>query len=459
MSLPAGHATPVAANPIALKQLTTSVNYTLEKQLLLIMHEIETSLEYWHAMEDSPFSYTIIRGPKGWVSNISSQELIQTHITVLKEKQTEVAQALGTIARWPLEHTDAYSAICLALPNTLLNQPITLEADGHTEQLLAHGIQLSGSLPTFYKDYIATISNHVQPNHLTRNWAKYAVGTACVAAACWFVRTNQDKIEAWKHNGHEAVINFWTKHIQLPLKNSKDILFGRKHLKVISPEAVMGSEATFAKRLNELLPIIKPNASKEELETIRSYILETKDSSLLVEFWGNQTKNLVWNYVTNPISGKLHFLEASSALIQLKDWQLNQATLAGQQQWEAQQLNAEILAIFPVVLALYGAKKGYDALFHGKIVSEPLQHRLLLVDKLLNKYNVPEHTFPLEAVGYLNYHIHALAQYLKLIPSAQQKSFNADLLELHNPELSVTQKLRVIDQMHRTYAFLSPLAV
>lgn len=453
---------------ISLKQLCSTHNQVLESSLMSIMHEVETSLAYWQTMEDTPFSYAVIRGPKGWISSKNAQDEIQEHIEFLSNTQNKIATALGSLTAYQTKEDtitnpkeiNAACAQCFGLMDTLLvktdmHPPLLTTSQGVKE----YGIKAINQLPTFYNEWLTSSGHHLKPNHFIRNWTKYTLGGCCLIAATIFAYKNPDKLSSWQHDGKEAILKFWKKQIKAPLENTRDILFGRKHIEVITPEAVAGSKNSFLKSLDEILPIIKPEASQEELAALRTYILETKDSSILVEFWGKQAKHLIWNTVTNPISGNLHFLETNASLIQLKDWQLNQATLSGQQQWEAQQLNAELLAIFPVMLGLYGLKKGFDALFHGKIVSEPLQNRLMVIDKLLNTYNTGDLQLDTIGIGYLKYHLTALTQHATRIPHGQQKTFKADISELENPTLNVGQKLRVLDQMYRQYSFLNPLAV
>lgn len=453
--------------PNELQLLYTAHTQVLESSLLGIMHELETSIAYWQSLEDSSFSHAIIRGPKGWLSSNTAAEDIQEHINVLSDKQTQVATALGTLISFQNAHVplsdkaDLIASInnCFAVPDALLGKTALPSEQFDSTTIISYATESLKQIPHFQEEYLAQISDHLKPNHFVRNWTKYALAAGCFIAATAFAYKNQDKFETWQQNGKEAVINFWKNHIVKPLENTKEILFGRKHLQVITPEAVAGSERTFTNNLDRLLPIIRPNASKEELATLKAHILTTKDSSLIVEFWDDQAKHLIWNATTNFYNGNLHFLETNASLIQLKDWQFSQFALAIKQLWEAQQLNAEIIAIFPVVIGLYGIKKGYDAVFHRKIVSEPLQQRLTHIDKLLNKYNTGDFQLDTAGTGFLHYHLAALQQYVGRIPSNKQKTFTADLQELKSPTYNVTQKLRVIDQMHRQYAFLNPLTI
>ncbi len=82
-----------------------------------------------------------------------------------------------------------------------------------------------------------------------------------------------------------------------------------------------------------------------------------------------------------------------------------------------------------------------------------------LIDKLLNKYNTPDLSLDITAIGFLHYHLSALHYYVSRIPSNKQQAFTADIEELDNPALNVAQKMRVIDQMYREYSFLHALPV
>ncbi|MGE0010247.1 MAG: hypothetical protein AB7F19_06975 [Candidatus Babeliales bacterium] len=447
------------------KALCIAYNQALESGLLSVMHELEASLEYWHTVEDNPLSHAIIRGPKGWLSSNSALEDIQNHIKVLAEKQEQVATALGALSTSYLQAPQteqgdiATSCNNFDLSESLLGNHYTRPESFDDVIISAYATQAIEQLSTFQEQYLARVSDHLKPNHFVRNWTKYVLAAGCALAAGVYAYKNQDNLQIWKNNGKAIILKFWQDHIKNPLQNTKKVLFGQKHLPVITPEAVAGSKRTFTTNLDKLLPIIKPKATEEELATLRSYILATKDSSLIVEFWDDQAKHLIWNATTNFYNGNLHFLETNASLIQLKDWQFSEFALAFKEFWEAQQLNAALIAIFPIALGLYSIKKGYDAIFHRKILSEPLQHRLIQIDKLLNKFNSGDLQLDITGTGFLRYHLSALQHYIGRIPSTKQKAFTADIEELSNPTYSVAQKLRVIDQMYRQYAFLSPLAI
>ena len=273
---------------------------------------------------------------------------------------------------------------------------------------------------------------------------------------------HQDALARLQEKTITGIQHIWTNHIQVPIQNTRDILFGRKHYNIVTPEAIEGDKVVVRESLHKYLPKIYPKMPKEQISEHIEYIIRSKDTRDIMKDWSDQlanpAKKFAW-HLTPYFGEEARLFETTSLLAQIKTLQVNEATMAAQQAWEAQQLNAQLLAIFPVAASLYGLKKGWDKLLHGKILSEPLQYRLMLADKLLNTYNTGNKCLDHAGLGYLHYHVHALKQYIVRMPNGQQKAFIADITELNNPAFTVEQKLRVIDQMYRQYAFLSPLAV
>lgn len=453
-----------------LKIMCTTHNEVLESGLLSIMHELETSLAYWHTMEDTPFSYAVIRGPKGWVSSKTAQETIQNNIKVLNDKQEEIANALGTLVKYrtsfqSLNDSKALEtniAQCFVLGNNLLETNNPLPNPLTHKALCAYGMQAVNQLATFHKQYLLHINVHLKPNHFIRNWTKYAIGTTSLIVAAALAYKHQDALTRLQEKAITGLQHIWTNHIAIPIQNTRDILFGRKHYNIVTAEVLEGDKEVMRVSLHKYLPKIYPNMTKEQISEHIEYIIKSKDIRDINKDWSDQVANpgkkLMWHFT--PYFGEEARVWETSVIKELMwELQIHEVTMALQQAWEAQQLNAELLAIFPVAASLYGLKKGWDKMFHGKILSEPMQHRLMLADKLLNSYNTGNKCLDNAGLGYLHYHIHALKQYAGRISNGQQKAFIADINELNNPAFTVEQKLRVIDQMYRQYAFLNPLAV
>ncbi len=453
-----------------LKMLCATHNQVLESGLLSIMHELETSLAYWHTMEDTPFSYAVIRGPKGWIGSKTAREAILNNIEILSKKQEDIANALGTLVKYQatVESLNDSKALetriaqCFTLSATLLGKPQIVLPQAAEGDLIDYGTSAIKQLSIFHEQYLSLINVHLKPNHLMRNWTKYTLGAACLIATAALAYKHQDALARLKEKTITGLQHIWTNHIQIPIQNTRDILFGRKHYNIVTAEAIEGDKEVVRDRLRLYLPKIFPNKSKEQISEQIEYIIRSKDTRDIMKDWSDQLANpgkkFAW-HLTPYFGEEARLFETTVLNYDMIKLQVNEATMAAQQAWEAQQLNAELLAIFPVALSLYGLKKGWDKLFHGKILSEPLQHRLMLADKLLNAYNTGDKYLDNAGFGYLHYHTHALTQYVGRIPSGQQKAFIADIAELNNPAFTVEQKLRVIDQMYRQYAFLNPLAV
>lgn len=463
-----------------LKELCTTHNQIVESSLCNIMHELETSLAYWHTMEDAPFSYAIIRGPKGWISSKTAQDEIQSHIEVLGHEQEKIASALGCLAHYQVieksltnpQDLKKSAATCFELVDILLEKIHIVPQDRNVDALITYGAETIKQLPEFHDHYLALIADHLKPNHFIRHWTKYALGTACILAASAIAYTHQDELASFKDNSKAAIYNFWKKNIKEPISNTYNILFDKKHTGIVSNESLEGKRTLLRQGLREFLQKKLPEASTETIDKQVEYMMSTKDIRLVQEdlkdqfgSWGSRAysefyKNMrdhvkwgIWTIAKAPDSTKDQDLRVGQDL----DLVIQQGLLTADELLQKTQLNLELFAIIPSILGLYGLKKGYDSLFHRKILSEPLQQRLIYVDKLLNKFNHGTLQLDLSGTGFLRYHVHALSQYVGRVPAHQQKAFKADLEELNNQNLNVSQKLRVIDQMYRQYAFLNDL--
>ncbi len=391
--------------------------------LIDLLDTLYTHLEYWQEQQIKP---------TGWASTTTQTNRIAAALHYLHYEADQQAEQLALVTE--LLKKNEYTAIV------------------DRQKIIPNDLQ------AYKKEVIAHIQPYKKPSHLSRHWLKYTAGAVCALGAFAYWHHNKKALTEWITQTQESAKNFYTNYAYKPIKNAINIFYGKDQEKpFISPESIQQDEQILKTMIREFY---KDNyASKktsEQIEAIAQDAVQKRElPQEIADRYAQETKNPVKN-LTSPWGqlGRLGIILGHIKALRLTDIIQKVDDLR-----QANRLNLELSVGIPTFLAGYGtyrALKGIYRSIHPREKNyEPIRKALLITERILNKYDNPELTMDYVAQGKVLYWVYKLSQLEYLIPAEHRSTFIVDLTELYSPTLLVGQKLRIIDRMYRTYAFLA----
>ena len=411
-------------SPQKIQDYAVSQAEQFQTVLINLLDTLYTHLEYWQEQEIKP---------TGWTSTTTQTNRIAEALLHLHNEVDQQAEQL-------------------ALVTELLNQ-------NEPTKIIDKQEIIPKDIQTYKKEVLERIKPCQKPGHVSRHWLKYTAGTVCALGAFAYWHQNKEVLAAWITHTKESAKNFCTNYAYKPIKNAIDIFYGKHQEKpFISPESIQQDEQILETMIREFY---KDNyASKktpEQIKEIAQNAVQKRElPQEIADRYAQETKNPVKN-LTSPwgqlgrlgiILGHIKALRFIDIIQEVDDLR------------QANRLNLELSVGIPTALAGYGtyrALKGIYRFIHPREKNyEPTKKALLIIERILNKYDNPALTMGYAAQGKVLYWVHKLSQREYLVPTEQRSTFIVDLAELYSPDLLVGQKLRTIGRMYRTYSFLAP---
>jgi len=325
------------------------------------------------------------------------------------------------------------------------------------------------------------------PSLLRRRWYVVAVGFPC-ATYVWFKVLKGKGLQLGKL-ALEKIVNFYQEHVSVPLKAVFNELFAKDSHETISDrkartEAIESCKKMIKSWLDETFPEMK-----EEERLTRA---EAMDMSLIEKKKEESIKKI---YEINSV------VRMSLIEVQFIKKELMNALVAMDEVMSSNEINMNLAAITPAVLAVYGAKYVFRVLFYALLklgtsreeVYASFRQVILDIERLLlMRDNPPSAPAPLrwaesqqsryllasgsrtlesgpcvlspEDLGMLMLLIHECRLLLwrerHRFSSHVVRNVSEDLAELAGERgpVSVQQQLHIISRMCRTYPFLKVIS-
>lgn len=176
----------------------------LRGQILSALSEIDQLLVYWRYQYTHQISYFFSKSPLKWIiGKKQEQEIIHT-ILNLEHKQKELCILLGSLT----EHVHLFNEVnttyadCYTWVEKLIELCACIKtksryADGSRFDVVATQLELKlKKIDEFAHDSIASIKMAKKPGHFTRNWIRYAAGTAIFAYTLQYQKNNPEVVRS-----------------------------------------------------------------------------------------------------------------------------------------------------------------------------------------------------------------------------------------------------------------------
>ena len=416
---------------------------SLHDALLATLIELHTHLEYWKNKQ-----FQAIKLPHLFYPNPEDKNV--DHMSHLEQEISANEYYLGKITAQMQEVLTNYSSS--AINNLILT--IHQCAVTRFKQQIEHPTVVSDDLllQNYYhiSQYTTTVMHslkgHTAPNHFQRHWFAYGSGAIALGAAALFMYKNQDTIPDWIKHNKRLVGAFLESKIYGPVLSLRQTMLGKTDKPLITENQIKAA-TTSLQQIAEQLKIptqgLSPEAITGEID------------KQWVKALNSPTYNLATGNIIHLLGAKIQGLEIPllRGVAQLDDAVL-----------KSNQLTFRLLATVPAAAAVYVAYAGlkkvgqkcYSLMHPTKNVRQPIKESLRIIEKILNTRNTESQTLTFEELGSIVYQLYQLKKIAIWLPKELYFNFREDCEQLESHELSIVQKIAVIERMYRHYNFLIP---
>lgn len=435
----------------------------LEEQSLSAMDEIMMHLSYWRAEEKK-----IMHARFGLSWDRSNLDTIKTNIQGLEKAFNQKAHFLGVIHQLKNSlKSGSDSAIAESIKKT---HRALIHEVGRTDTLNESTITRFDSAQKITQDTYSLAVNELPVNlkaviqpYKRPSWyqanKKYLIAagalTAAVTASYLVHQTSISKA----CNTYAGVLgDFFRNHIINPLLLIKQIIIDKRNNMIMSQESYDQTKRETEHILDELLRTVNPKLTDEEIRNHVTQITVNNNMSYLDRIWHDQFSNAFSKVLWHLYDGKMALLQASSAQILVHKLQTYKILIQASRDL---QLLLPVAALTPTaLLAFAGYKlshKSVRALMSEKIsgtTTQTIKQNMIALERIINYHNKNNQALQNEHVGQLLYHCNQIRKALKKQKKIDTFMFLQDINELESLDLTLSQKMAVIDRMYRTYEIL-----
>lgn len=480
--------------------------YEFEQVLLVIIADIDASLNYWKNQYHHPNWYVFNKGPRGWVNALwygkKYADEIQANITALETIERRHYKLLGRIVQ-ALEKLSVVENDA----NMLSNRTKIMEATNYS--------WISDYQKAIFNEYASLRT----PSHVQQHWVKYAAAGIGLAVIGGYIYSNKDRIAQMMSDIQAGIQKRYDENLAKPIKDFKDLIFNqdqqpeleplpalntksireklakefsnfgaeqkkqiKKIFEMISKESDIDStykqsiltalerddlalvsdllgniDAKNREKLSKEFGIFSALTSRHRLnkaitDTIQTGILHKIDLNVLVvTSWLKQFIGLLLFDTWTPLEGSLQVLHRDVERFRKEFAEIK----------TSQRMNLILSTLIPTLVVAgiggYTVKKLISLLRTKKVRDfQPLREALLDISKLLNRYNNSASApMPLEDSGRLAYlYAKSVWQVDSLMTGKQRDALLADIQESSRAGFTINQRLRVLDDIHKRYDFL-----
>lgn len=435
----------------------------LEEQSLTAMDEIMSHLTYWRSEEKK-----LTEARFALLTNKTALDTIKNNIQALEKVFNQKAHFLGTVHQ--LKSTlksGSDSAIAESIKKT--HRALTQEV-GRTDTLNDTSITRFDSAQKITQDTYslavnelpvnikATIQPYKRPSWYQAN-KKYLIAAGALTAALtasYIVHHTSISNACNKYAG--ILGDFFKNHIVNPLLLIKQIIIDKRNNMIMSQDSYDQTKLETERILDELFRTVNPKLSDEEIRNHVTQITVNNNMSYLDRIWHDQFSNAFTKVIWHLYDGKMALLQASSAQILVHKLQTYKILIQASRDL---QLLLPVAALTPTALiGLAGYKlshKSIRALMSEKIsgsTSQVIKQNMIALERIINYHNKKNQTLQNEHIGQVLYHCNQIRKALKKQKKIDTFMFLQDVSELESLELTLSQKMAVIDRMYRTYDIL-----
>lgn len=472
---------------LVLARACISLNELLFHILLCQLEQTNEQLEFWTERSDNLVNYYIEKGPFEWiyesimsffkmfsmkqhkkkrkkkypiqVSSVHQLEEIKSKIISLER---EIAAHLGRLRRMnaafsTIELKDLESHISKCIQNNIyFIEAITKipTKQGSFEECCDSIIK--------YQDFVTKkLKETSPPNILRRNWLKITIFGIGISIGGYFLYKHRNECNQWIRTTMNSLKEFTIDHVVKPAKNILNIVIKHHTMSIFNPVELQTSKESLKVMLEDIGKDLNKNMSEEDLK-----ILEEKAKNFETSIFSKQLENEIRKPLKSLITGNLlRMLLIQSHRLKLDVLRIMEEldTILKQNQ-----INFDIMATIPVIIFLGGMTYYVRNIYkqYGittKAYSNIVKH-LRDVERILNHSCARDHAVAIigaEDEGYLLMRLLQIEHWIekaKISPYAR-KIFSQDLQDLYSPEYSVQQKMKTIERMYRTPAYLPIFSV
>lgn len=503
----------------------------IESTIFNTLRSLDNSINYWEEQNNNPWSYFVNKMPYKHFSLSKQQTEINSHISMLQAVRDDHLSLLGKLAQHEAQFNEKLSfeqkqqwlsKIVSMVYKQLMPLSRSISEVKTFEKLLDQLISLFDLLPKKHFEHVnRVLKNDRKPNHIERNWLRYAViGTATVAAAI-SVYNNYDTVIGKIDELNNGVSHTFETYIKSPLQTIYRAFAGKE-------QQEGAQQANWQEIGNDLNNAFGLQEEDEQAQAAR-HVLQNEYRNALNPFVEqlNLTPEQVNNAVENldapllrrafdcgvlevrqhademqrelQVQRGLNLVARAQAInqavtqvggivgacgnvlpitnVQQKVMQRAVAPHIGRTVNKLTQTaddveriinqnkaTAAMAAIAPVTLVLsglaFGTRKIYG-LLRSKPDYQPMREAIIELAHIFNEHDALNPiTMDSKDYGTVLYLVHKLQKEVIKVPQAKRKRFRDDVYKLAHPYLSNEKKLRVIDLMYRGNGeFLNSVAI
>jgi ATP synthase regulation protein NCA2 len=400
-------------------------------------------------------------------TSISEKIKINVHIDALEQEITRNAHFLGLINELIRQFNDQNAQEKVETP------PVTLASlmhhcfsfcsldsleeklKGSLDQEIINKILLSTSndMKLYTKKSLESIKSHQCPNHFTRHWLGYTLCSLSAVAILAYLHQNKEVVRTALSTTHESSKRFFNNHIYKPLKNAINIFYGKNQ-----PKSIAVSEESIKRMIIEYFQDNHTKMKPEEMAQKAQEAAKIRElPAELIEECAKEIPNIRTNLLIPNFRITRYY--GNGQYLRIKAIELEIVKLRLIDILQANRLNIELLLTIPVVALLYCSYKTSQIIYQNiqpqHIFYQPLKTAFLKIEHILNIHNNSAITMGYSIQGQLSYWLYKIQNYTNHVPFDKRISFLEDLEELAAVNLSISQKLSIINRMYRTYDFLN----
>ncbi|BDC35049.1 hypothetical protein Noda2021_10070 [Candidatus Dependentiae bacterium Noda2021] len=436
----------------------------VESQSLKAMHEIMTHLRYWQNEEKK-----ISTGLHKHVTTDAYAIKIRTNIAGLENEFNKRAHLLGTIHELKYNAQESSPEL---VGDLLKKTYVTLSHEVNTPPLQTAIKRMPPtSIQTLAQDTYSIATNQLpqsfklcidaykKPSWFDQNKKHLLIAgvvTSSLLASYWIHRS---QIAQACTRYTMILSNFLRDHIVSPLSQIKRIIVDRQSNLVMSQEAFDDTKRELEIILDELFQRVNPEMNAQERHERIKDITQNNNMGYLDKIWHDQFGNAFSKAFWHLYDGKMALLKSSSAQILSHKLQTYKILMQASRDL---QLLLPMAALTPTALigmSIYRlSQKSFGTLTSKQIpylTIRPIKQSLIAIEKLVNNNNKDEKSLSATQLGQLLFHTNQLKTAIKKYKKIDLTLFLSDVAELESLDLTLAQKMAVIDRMYRTYDVLS----
>lgn len=437
----------------------------VQEYLLPLLATLFSYKEYWQSLNTNSLRKNITQMSFGFNKKESSPFSTETLIKKIEEEIYKITYYLGYLYNQlqhfgALENEDVLQLHLIqttavlqdCLENKMPAQMAEYQLANTQDTSNLHTILLKNwrLLATYSHDYLASINSLKKPSYLRQNAVNYTLGTLGLIGLGYYIYQNKETVIENHKKISIATTNFYKEYVLKSLKECFDDIVDinkKSHNPPITPEMVEKSES----KLLDSYAIVIKQTTNEDLSREEIQMMPEKPDleQLRMEQMNHWPTTIAYSNTLGPIINtefqevKIHGAKTLSFLFEIlkSNW-----------------LTFKLITPTYIGYISYIAYKITNSLYHKYIPHKKsyisIHTILLTLERILNKYNKTDQKITFDTQGLLLYWIDTLTHYKTIIPSQFKGNFEEDLQEISCPDYTITQKLRTISRMYRTYPFL-----